>query len=133
MLAAACARRQGDVRGSTADITAVELIGVHRFTEAELLAYLHMGESSRLPWRPRFPYLPANLPVDAARIVDVYRAFGYYDAEVTSITASVRPGRRRLFPRTPGERRHHPRRRPRGPADPRPPPRSRLPRRPATT
>lgn len=105
MLAAACARRQGDVRGSTADITAVELIGVHRFTEAELLAYLHMGESSRLPWRPRFPYLPANLPVDAARIVDVYRAFGYYDAEVTSITASVRPGRRRLFPRTPGERR----------------------------
>ena len=101
----ACSSRLDDVRGSTAYIKDVELEGVHRFTEDELLAYLHMGESSRLPWKDKFPYLPANIPVDAARIVEVYKAHGYYDAEVVSITPSVRAGRVKLFTRTPGERR----------------------------
>lgn len=81
----ACAHR-GDARGSDAYIDDVQFVGVKRFRDDELLAYLHIGETSWLPWRDKYPYLPANLPVDARRIVDVYRAHGYYDAEVRAIT-----------------------------------------------
>ncbi|PCC74223.1 Outer membrane protein assembly factor BamA [Nannocystis exedens] len=83
--AGACAHRE-DVRGSTADITDVQFIGVKRFKERELLRYLHMGETSRLPWKDRYEFLEANLPVDAERIEAVYKAHGYYDARVVSMT-----------------------------------------------
>ncbi|WAS91260.1 BamA/OMP85 family outer membrane protein [Nannocystis punicea] len=81
----ACAHKE-DVRGSTADITAIEFVGVERFKKKELLKYLYMGETSRLPWRQRFEFLEANLPIDAERIVAVYAAYGYYEAQVVSIT-----------------------------------------------
>lgn len=100
-----CGNRLEDVRGSDAYIKDVEFVGVERFTEDELLKYLHMGETSRLPWKDRYAFLPANMPVDAARIVEVYQAHGYYDAEVVSITPTVKPGRVRLAGRSRGERR----------------------------
>ncbi|MCY1061261.1 BamA/TamA family outer membrane protein [Nannocystis sp. SCPEA4] len=99
-----CSSKLDDVRGSDAYIKDVKFVGVERFTEDELLQYLHMGETSRLPWKDRYAFLPANIPVDAARIVEVYKAHGYYDAEVVSITPRVKAGRVRLFTRTPGER-----------------------------
>lgn len=105
LLAGGCSSQLDDIRGSTAYIKQVEFEGVTRFKEEELLAYLHMGESSILPWKDKFPYLPANLPIDSARIVEVYKAHGYYDAEVVSITPSIRAGKVRLLARTPGERR----------------------------
>lgn len=105
LVAGGCSRQLDDVRGATAYIKQVEFEGVHRFTEEELLAYLNMGETSILPWKDKFAYLPGNLPVDSARIVEVYKAFGYYDAEVVSITPQIRAGKIRLFARTPGERR----------------------------
>src|SRR5690606_32902708 len=46
-----CGNRLEDVRGSDAYIKDVEFVGVERFTEDELLKYLHMGETSRLPWK----------------------------------------------------------------------------------
>ncbi|WP_434420697.1 BamA/OMP85 family outer membrane protein [Nannocystis pusilla] len=100
-----CSSKLDDVRGSDAYIKDVQFVGVERFTEKELLAYLHMGETSILPWKDRYAFLPANIPVDAKRIVEVYKAHGYYDAEVVSITPLVKAGRVRLFTRTPGERR----------------------------
>lgn len=105
LLTGGCSRQLDDVRGSTAYIKDVEFEGVTRFKEDELLAYLHMGETTIWPWKDKFAYLPGNLPVDSARIVEVYKAHGYYDAEVVSITPSVRAGNVRLFARTPGERR----------------------------
>lgn len=99
-----CSSKLDDVRGSDAYIKDVQFVGVERFTEKELLQYLHMGETSVLPWKDRYAYLPANIPVDAERIVEVYKAHGYYDAEVVSITPKVKAGRIRLFTRTPGER-----------------------------
>src|SRR5690606_4871056 len=105
LVALGCAGRLDDVRGVDAYIKEVEFVGVKRFTEAELLEYLHMGETSRLPWKDRFVYQPANIPGDSERIVEVYRAHGYYDAEVVLITPTVRPGRVRLAGRGKGERR----------------------------
>lgn len=103
--AAACSSKLDDVRGSNAYITDVQFVGNKRFSEDQILGYLHMGETSRLPWKDKFAYLPGVLPVDADRIVELYRAHGYYDAEVLAITPDVKAGKIRLFARTPGERR----------------------------
>lgn len=94
-----------DVRGVESYITRVELEGVHRFTKDELLAYLHIGESSRLMWRPRYPFSEAMLPIDAERILEVYQAHGYYDAQVVSLVPWTRVGRIRLVGKHRGERR----------------------------
>jgi outer membrane protein assembly factor BamA len=91
VLASACAGRKfEDVRGVDSYITEVEFVGVHRFKKKELLAYLNIGETSRLPWRDKFAYSPGVLPVDAQRIVEVYRAHGYYDAEVLGIDPTIK-------------------------------------------
>jgi outer membrane protein assembly factor BamA len=107
VLATACAsRRIEDVRGVEAYITQVEFVGVHRFEEKELLAYLNIGETSRLPWRDKFAYLPGVLPVDEQRILEVYRAHGYYDTEVIGMDPKVlKVGRPYLAGKRKGSRR----------------------------
>ncbi|MBA3545713.1 MAG: BamA/TamA family outer membrane protein [Nannocystis sp.] len=97
--------RIADVRGVESYITRIELEGVHRFKKKELLAYLNIGESSRLVWKPKYPFSEAMLPIDAERILQVYQAYGYYDAEVVSMVPFTKVGRTRLFGRHPGERR----------------------------
>jgi outer membrane protein assembly complex protein YaeT len=106
-LVPACGHRQQleDVRGVESYITKVEFVGVHRFKKKELLAYLNIGESSRLPWRPKFAYTEALLPIDAERIVEVYRAHGYYDAEVIAMDTQHKVGRVRLLGRNHNSRR----------------------------
>ena len=90
LLGSACAGRKfEDVRGVDAYITEVEFVGVHRFKKKELLAFLNIGETSRLPWRDKFAYSPAVLPIDAERIVEVYRSHGYYDAEVLGMDPTI--------------------------------------------
>ncbi len=105
-LASGCLNgRIADVRGAESYITHVELEGVHRFEEDELLAHLNIGESSRLPWRPKYPFEAAMLPIDAERILHLYQAYGYYDAEVVAMVPYTRRGRRRLVGKHKGERR----------------------------
>lgn len=93
------------MRGVDSVITKIELEGVERFEKDEFLAYLHMGETSRLAWEPKTYFVPELLPIDARRIVDLYRAHGYHDAEVVSITPTTRPGRLRCCGKRKGERR----------------------------
>jgi len=104
LMATACARRMEDVRGVESYITKIELEGVNRFKKKELLSYLNIGESSRLIWRPRFVFTEAMLPIDAERILEVYRAYGYYEAEVVSIVPNTKVGKIRLFGKKSGER-----------------------------
>jgi len=104
LMATACARRMEDVRGVESYITKIELEGVNRFKKKELLSYLNIGESSWLIWRPRFVFTEAMLPIDAERILEVYRAYGYYDAEVVSIVPNTKVGKIRLFGKKSGER-----------------------------
>jgi len=105
LLLSACAQRLEDVRGVESYITKIELDGVHRFKKKELLAYLNIGESSRLVWRPKYPFTEAMLPVDAARILELYRAHGYYEAEVVAMVPFTRVGRTHLLGKHAGERR----------------------------
>ena len=105
LLLSACAQRLEDVRGVESYITKSELDGVHRFKKKELLAYLNIGESSRLVWRPKYPFTEAMLPVDAARILELYRAHGYYEAEVVAMVPFTRVGRTHLLGKHAGERR----------------------------
>lgn len=106
LIVSACAGRKfEDVRGVDSYITEVEFVGVQRFKKKELLQYLNMGETSRLPWRDKFPYSPALLPIDGQRIVEVYRAHGYYDTEVLGIDPVVtKVGRVYLFGKRKGSR-----------------------------
>lgn len=105
LVASGCAGNLQDVRGADSVITKVELVGVERFKKDELLSYLNIGETSRLAWEPKTYYLAALLPIDAKRIVDLYRAYGYHDAEVVSMTPETRPGRVRCCGKHKGERR----------------------------
>lgn len=100
-----CGGRMRDVRGNDSVITDVELVGVTRFEKDELLDYLEIGESPILPWRPKEPYIEALLPIDAERIVQLYRAHGYYDAKVVSMLPETEPGRMRRVGKRKGQRR----------------------------
>ncbi|HEY0135748.1 MAG TPA: BamA/TamA family outer membrane protein [Nannocystis sp.] len=104
VMLSACARQMEDVRGVESYIRKIELEGVNRFKKKELLSYLNIGESSRLIWRPRYVFTEAMLPIDAERIVELYRAYGYYDAEVVSMVPDTKVGRLRLFGKHKGER-----------------------------
>jgi outer membrane protein assembly factor BamA len=103
--APACAGRQmEDVRGVESYITRIEIEGVHRFKKKELISYLNIGESSWLVWKPKYPFSEAMLPIDAERILELYRAYGYYDAEVVSMVPDTRVGRVRIAGKHKGER-----------------------------
>lgn len=104
-LASACGGRIEDVRGVESYIKKIELEGVQRFKKKELVAYLNIGESAWLPWRPKYPFSEAMLPIDAERILAVYRAHGYYDTEVISMVPWTKVGRVRLLGKHKGERR----------------------------
>ncbi len=103
--ASACAGRVEDIRGVESYIKKVELDGVRRFKKDELLSYLHIGESSVLAWRPKYPHNDALLPVDRERIIELYHAHGYYDVEVISMVPLTKMGRVRLLGKKKGERR----------------------------
>jgi outer membrane protein assembly factor BamA len=102
---AACGGRLRDVRGVESKITKIELVGVERFDKDELLGYLNIGESPILPWRPTAPFIEALLPIDAERIVELYSAVGYYDAEVLSMVPDTTLGRVRRTGKRKGQRR----------------------------
>lgn len=104
LLLLACGGRLEDVRGVESYITKIELEGVHRFKKKEFIPYLNIGESSWLAWKPKYPYADAMLPLDAERILELYRAYGYYDAEVVSMVPVTKVGRVRLLGKHAGER-----------------------------
>ncbi len=104
--ASGCARAGlDDVRGVESYITRIELEGVNRFKKKELISFLNIGESSWLVWKPKYPFSEAMLPIDAERILELYHAYGYYDAEVLSMVPVTKVGKIRLFGKHKGERR----------------------------
>lgn len=66
----------------------VSLSGVTVFERDELLAYLHVGETSAWPWGTTYYYSEALARIDAQRLSDVYAARGYYDAQVRRFAVS---------------------------------------------
>lgn len=70
-------------------IDIVEMDGVTRFSERELLRHLHIGETLWVPFTPDYGFHRATLAVDALRIERLYEAHGYYRAEVKDMHFEV--------------------------------------------
>lgn len=74
-----------EVIGAEYEIDDIEFEGVDRFDEDDLLEYIVMGETSWLPFTDTHYFNPAFVPTDSKRIVDLYRSYGYYGAEVIDV------------------------------------------------
>lgn len=83
------ARALRDVQGPQPKISDVTFEGMKRFSKGEMLRYLHVGESSWVPFTRDFHFDPALVSVDARGIEDVYRAHGYYQARVVSVVPVI--------------------------------------------
>jgi outer membrane protein assembly factor BamA len=70
-------------------IDIVEMEGVTRFSERELLRHLHIGETLWVPFTPDYNFHRATLAVDALRIERLYKAHGYYRAQVNHLEFEV--------------------------------------------
>lgn len=86
---AAGAKRKA-VAGAMSEIDSIEFSGVERFDDDELLDHLYMCESSWIPFSEECFFNEGYIPVDTQRIVELYRSFGYFQAEVTEIKAVSR-------------------------------------------
>lgn len=71
-----------ETQGPAPIVEEVELVGVKRFSKAELLSALHVEENSWIPFSKEPFVTPAIAAVDARRIEELYRAHGYYQARV---------------------------------------------------
>ncbi len=77
------------VNGPTPVVEEVELQGVKRFSKEQLLSYLHVNETSSLPFSKDYFVDPAFAAVDARRIEEAYHSHGYYQARVLAIEPVV--------------------------------------------
>lgn len=89
-------RRERELRGAEQRIHKIEFVGVTRFSDKELLAYLDIGESSVFAIGPQFYFNEARLPAQKERIVEVYRAHGFHDVHVRDIRVKTDEKRRRV-------------------------------------
>lgn len=72
-----------EVMGAQYHIDTIGFEGNERFDDDELLDHMMMGETSWLPFTETFWFNPAFVPADRRRIEQLYRAYGYYEIEVT--------------------------------------------------
>jgi outer membrane protein assembly factor BamA len=94
-LATACAAHANrkNVAGAKHEIDDIEIEGVERFDDDEILDHLYMCESSWIPFSEDCFFNEGYIPVDTQRIVELYRSYGYFHAEVTEIRQVPRGGR----------------------------------------
>lgn len=95
VLLGGCGRKERYVLRSGYRIKEVELVGVTRFTEDDLLAFLHLGETSWLPTTPTYHYDDGLVGIDTARLVKAYQASGYLDARVLGVETRLDRKKRR--------------------------------------
>ncbi len=83
----ACAKRATteQLRGTEYSIREVEIIGNHRFDDDELHPYLELRPNQWFPLPRKHWFYPGLIPVDQRRIVELYHAYGYYDARVLDV------------------------------------------------
>ncbi|MFO7564868.1 MAG: BamA/TamA family outer membrane protein [Enhygromyxa sp.] len=84
-----------ELRGAEYTVRKVEFEGVTRFREGELYDYLELRPLSWRPLPTRHWYYEGLLPIDAERIVELYRAHGYYEARVVDVRVEIIERRRR--------------------------------------
>jgi outer membrane protein assembly factor BamA len=84
-----------ELRGAEYTVRKVEFEGVSRFRERELHDYLELRPISWSPLPKRHWYYEGLLPIDAERIVELYRAHGYYEARIVDVEVEIIERRRR--------------------------------------
>lgn len=73
-----------ELRGAQYQIRHVEFEGIERFDPKELHEYLELRPRKWLPPQ-RYWFYEGLIPSDAARLVELYHAHGYYEAEVVDV------------------------------------------------
>jgi outer membrane protein assembly factor BamA len=84
-----------ELRGAEYTVRKVEFEGVTRFEDREIYPYLELRPLSWLPLPRRHWYYEGLLPIDAERILDLYRAHGYYQARIVDVRVETVERRRR--------------------------------------
>ncbi|WP_146155593.1 BamA/OMP85 family outer membrane protein [Enhygromyxa salina] len=83
-----------ELRGAQYVIRKVEFEGVERFDEGELHEYMELRPREWLPPQRHWFY-EGLIPVDAERLVELYHAHGYYEAEVVDVRVEYIDRKRR--------------------------------------
>lgn len=84
-----------ELRGAEYTVRKVEFEGVTRFTDRELHQHLELRPTSWRPLPQRHWYYQGLLPIDAERIIELYRAHGYYEAQILDVHVEIIERRRR--------------------------------------
>lgn len=84
-----------ELRGAEYTVRKVEFEGVTRFSKRELHDHLELRPISWSPLPRRHWYYEGLLPIDAERLVELYRAYGYYDVRIVDVQVETLERRRR--------------------------------------
>src|SRR5690606_12044976 len=84
-----------ELRGAEYTVRKVEIEGVTRFRQRELHQHLELRPTSWSPLPRRHWYYEGLLPIDAERILALYRAYGYYEARIVDVQVETIERRRR--------------------------------------
>lgn len=81
---------RAEIIGAEYIVGDIRFEGVTRFDEETLIAHMALGESPWWPFaEPRY-YNEGLIPADVERIESLYRAYGYYEAEVVAVRRAFR-------------------------------------------
>jgi outer membrane protein assembly factor BamA len=84
-----------ELRGADSIIRRVEFEGAERFDDREIHRYLELRPTTYLPLPTRRWFYPGLIPTDIERIVELYQAHGYYEAQVLDVEVETHERRRR--------------------------------------
>lgn len=84
-----------ELRGAESTVRDVDFQGATRFSAREIYRHLELRPTSWAPLPTRHWYYEGLLPIDARRILDLYRAHGYYRARILDVRVEHIERRRR--------------------------------------
>lgn len=90
LVLSACASTEPVIVGAEGiKVETIEFEGVTRFSKGQLLGVMYSKEDSWVPLSPDAPFDDALATSDIARILEFYRAHGYFEARVIELKSEV--------------------------------------------
>lgn len=95
--ATGCANRRtaAELRGAEYAVRKVKFEGVERFEPKDIHAYLELRPTEWRPLPEKHYFYEGLLPIDERHIVDLYAAYGYFDARVVDVRVEYIDRKRR--------------------------------------
>jgi outer membrane protein assembly factor BamA len=84
VLQVSCAKKD-QIIGDGRLIRHIRFEGADSLSKDLLLKHLFAGETSWVPFTPRYVYDEALTSVDTKRLVELYKSYGFFDASVISL------------------------------------------------